>query len=319
MKLTGEEKTKADRIDVRAGAKWWTRYETQKTKSLYPNPGSPERGDVCQQYMGNCFFLAAILAMALKKDGAQHIRDHLLDTGDEWVFGKLYDGGNKPRLMKARKQYCSQSDDSGKTMRTETSALWVCMLQIFASAMVLHNDDPGKVVYDSKNPSLTRLNDGYADSALKVLTGNNTGWGTLDPGWYTTMKLKHTSGYPIVISSKTAADLQQLYPGPGGALLNHTTIKGIVGGHAYAVWDIGKHQFGPISPGNPSVDALRILNPWGRYKQEYTAVPNTASTSYKWKTIDVAGQGDFWIPASRVEKFFQSFYYSEKALGNAVG
>jgi len=317
MNLTAEQKQRADRIDVRAEGKWWTRYETQKAKSIYPG-SDPAYGDVTQQYMGNCFFLASILAIVLKANGAKHIKDHLLDPGDEWVFGKLYDGGDKPHIMKARKQYCSQSDGAGGTKRTEASALWVSMLAVYGSAFLIYKDKPEDVLYESRNPSLTRLNNGYARSALKLLSGKTATKGLLSTGWYTEMSAKHTAGYPIVINSKRAADLQQLFPGAGGAALNHVTIKGIVGGHSYAVWDVGTKQFGTAGPGNPPVDAIRVLNPWGRYKQNYTAVPTSTSNNYSWQTVDVAGQGDFWVPAQIVPKFFAAYYYAELALGNAI-
>ena len=85
MNLTAEQKQRADRIDVRAEGKWWTRYETQKAKSIYPG-ADPAYGDVTQQYMGNCFFLASILAIALKTDGAKHFKEET-GTRKEWLWG----------------------------------------------------------------------------------------------------------------------------------------------------------------------------------------------------------------------------------------
>jgi Calpain family cysteine protease len=319
MVLTEKQKSDAERLDVRAGEKWWTRLETNKTALIFPS-GDPTSADVTQQYMGNCFWLASILAIALKKDGPQHLKDHLLDSGTEWVYGKLYDGGNKPHLMRAKKQYCSQSDGSGGTVKTETSKLWVCMLTVFAAAFKMHEDNPDNIIYDPKNAALLRLNSGYADAALKVLTGAKAVYQSLSTGWYTSLNAKNTAGYPLVINAKKAADLQALFPGAGGAALNHVTVKGIVGGHSYAVRDVGQQVFGAASTQNQAVDAIRIVNPWGRYVQEYQTpdFDSSGNRTDKWKTVDIVGQGDFWIPASHVPHFFEGFYYSEKALGTPL-
>ena len=316
MTLTDEQKNSAERIDVRATEKWWSRYETQKTLSLYPSPDSPVYGDVCQRFMGNCWFLASMIAVTLRKEGAQHIKNHLHDTGDEWVYGKLYDSGDKPHLMRARKQYCWVSDKAtGKGMLTETSALWACMLQVFASAFQIDRDNPKKIIYDSKNASLNRLNSGRAETGLRILTGKKAEAEGLTQGWYVRLLGRHISGYPMAIGSKGAATLQQLFPGQQFTAQNHSLVNGVVGGHMYGIWEVGKHQFGPVQKDNPPVNAIRIVNPWGWYKQTWT--PNLANPGryFQPAVTSVMGQGDFWIPASIAPDFFQETFYAEQPLG----
>src|SRR6516225_12199680 len=87
MPLVVSDKSKADRIDVRAEGKWWTRLAG--TGTIYPTAGLGYR-DVCQGQMGNCWFLCAPLAIALKQQGADFLQNRLLDNGDEWVFCELW-------------------------------------------------------------------------------------------------------------------------------------------------------------------------------------------------------------------------------------
>lgn len=310
MNLSDREKASADRIDARATDKWWTRLENSGT-ALFP-PNSPNRDDVTQKFMGNCFFLASVLSLMLRRDGATHVANHMQDEG-EWVYARLYDGNDTGRLMKAKKQACNMKNPGGgSSIRTEPSALWVSMLQVFASAFVLYNSDAGKVTYDKLNPSLNRLNDGYASSALKVLTGKNVGVQGLSSGWAASFKAKFNSGYPMVINSKRAAALQAMFPGAGaGAALNHVTVNGIVGGHSYAVWDIQQKNFG-----SGPIDAVRIVNPWGHYKQ--TNYTTTDNATFSWHTDGVSTGGDFWLPLALVPNFFVVFFWAEKPLGVPV-
>jgi hypothetical protein len=266
-----------------------------------------------QAFMGNCFFLASVLALTLRKDGAAHLTDHMEDGG-EWIYGRLYDGADTARTMRAKKQYCNMTNPAGgQSIKIEAnSKLWVSMLQVFASAFVLHNNNAGQVTYDKLNPSLTRLNSGYASSALKVLTGKKVGWqSTGDVAWQTVFKAKFP--YPMVINSKKANALQAMFPAAGvGAALNHTTVHGIVGGHSYAVWNYQAKDFG-----HGPIDAVRIVNPWGYYRQtNYTTADNN---TFSWNTDSAAGAGgDFWLPLALVPNFFEGFFWSEKSLGAAV-
>ena len=308
MALIVTDKSKADRIDVRAEGKWWTRLAG--TGTIYPTAGAAKYKDVCQGQMGNCWFLSGLLSIALKKEGAKFLQDRMLDNGDEWVFCSLWDGGKKPHLMKAKKQVAKQQSGGGDALSTEDSKLWVSMFQVFGAAFWSQTDDTKNVLYEPKNPNLNRLNDGFPDNALTLLTGKTTGWGAIS-GSYAMVRAKHTAGYPVILNSKSAGELQAMFPGDASAALNHVVVKGIVGGHAYAVWDIDAHQFGPVGPTNPPVQAIRLCNPWGRCVRSY-------SSKTTFKAIDVAGQGDFWIPWSSAEKFFTQYFYAEEALGNAI-
>jgi hypothetical protein len=311
MPLVVTDKGKADRIDVRAEGKWWTRLAG--TGTIYPTAGLSYR-DVCQGQMGNCWFLCAPLAIALKQQGADFLRNRLLDNGDEWVFCELWDGGQRPHLMKAKKQFAKQkaSTDGTPAITTESSALWVSMFQVFGAAFVSNNENVAKVTYEPKNPNLNRLNDGFAHVPLAMLTGKNAGYGNIaDGGAYTTVQARHAAGYPVTLDSKGVAALLAAHPAAGVGILNHVVVQGIVGSHTYAVWDIGNHQFGPVGVGNPPVPAIRLCNPWGRCTRAY-------STKDNYTVIDVQGQGDFWIPWDAVQASFLYYNWAEQQLGNAI-
>jgi hypothetical protein len=310
MPLVVSDKSKADRIDVRAEGKWWTRLAG--TGTIYPTAGLGYR-DVCQGQMGNCWFLCAPLAIALKQQGADFLQNRLLDNGDEWVFCELWDGGKKPHLMKAKKQTAKQGNPlGGAAITTETSALWVSMFQVFGAAFASHHDIVAEVIYEPKNPNLNRLNDGFAHVALAILTGKNAGWGNIaDGGAYSTVQARHQAGYPVILDSKSVADLLAAHPTAGIGILNHIVVQGIVGSHAYAVWDIGNRQFGPVGSGNPPVPAIRLCNPWGRCTRQY-------STKDNFTVIDIQGQGDFWIPWNAVQASFRYYNWADQPLGNAI-
>lgn len=314
MSLKVSDKSKADRIDVRAEGNWWTNLAGKG--SIYGAANAPTYKDVCQGQMGNCWFLSSLLAIALKKQGPQFLADRLLDNSDEWVFCTLWDGAKREHLMKAKKQHAKQAslDASGKVIgkaaTTESSALWVSMFQVFASAFTCFKTNVADVVYDAKNPSLTRLNSGYPHVGLAILTGRDTQYGDMTGAW-NVLQSKATAGNPIVLNSKKASDLQAMYPGHGTSALNHIVVEGLVGGHAYAVWDVGNHQFGPVGPTNPPVKALRLVNPWGRVTRDYVAADGFLPD-------DVVGQGDFWMPWDDVEDHFSHYFYSEQDLGGPL-
>ncbi|OYU26193.1 MAG: hypothetical protein CFE41_17330 [Burkholderiales bacterium PBB2] len=308
MALTVADKTKAQRIDVRAEGKWWTKLAG--TGTLYPSGGVVVYTDITQGQLGNCWYLSSLLSIALRQNGATFLQDRMLDNGDEFVFCSLWDGGKRQHLMKAKKQFALQESGSGAAMKTENSALWVSMFQVFGAAFMSNSFDATKIVYEPKNPNLIRMNSGFPKCALAMLTGKDA-VRTAIAGQYNAMLGHHAAGYPMVVQSKQTPVLQGMFPGPGGIALNHTIIKGIVGSHAYAVWEVGTHQFGPVGVDNPPVPAVRLYNPWGSHIKRYT-------TTTTWQAVTTAGQGDFWIPWTAFEIFFDCVDHVDEALGNAV-
>ena len=59
------------------------------------------------------------------------------------------------------------------------------------------------------------------------------------------------------------------------------------------------------------MDVRAGCNPWGQCVRGY-------NSKTKFKVIDVAGQGDFWMLWSAAEKFFSHYLYAEESLGNAI-
>ena len=309
MALVVTDKSKAQRIDVRAEGKWWTKLAG--SAALYPTGGGVSYTDITQGQMGNCWFLGSLLAVALRQDGATFLQDRMLDNGDEFVFCSLWDGGKKSHLMKAKKQYAKQENSAGgAAMTTEDSKLWVSMFQVFGAAFMSNDFDASKIIFEPKNPNLTRMNSGFPKCALTMLTGKDAVRFNIG-GQYHNMLGLHAGGHPMVVQSKQTPVLQAMFPGPGGVALNHSIIKGIVGSHAYAVWEVGTHQFGPVGAANPPVPAIRVYNPWGSHIKQY-------SSTSSWASVTIAGQGDFWMPWTAFETFYECCDVVDEALGNSI-
>ncbi|MEO1460390.1 MAG: hypothetical protein AAFV49_22900 [Pseudomonadota bacterium] len=130
------------------------------------------------------------------------------------------------------------------------------------------------------------------------------------PGWYTALWNRHRQGYPQVMASRSDADLTMRFAGAPLARLNHGVFEGVVGSHAYAVWDVAQHLF----PGSavPKL-AIRLVNPWGRTVPRFTSVD-----PYVWNEVNVQGQSDFWIPMEMATQYFGVIHWAEKDLGGSV-
>ncbi|HEY6338129.1 MAG TPA: hypothetical protein VIW68_06520 [Candidatus Sulfotelmatobacter sp.] len=141
--------------------KWWTKLEP--TQTLFPT-GSPKVGDVAQGQIGNCFLLAAVLAILNQPGGKTYIENMMKEDG-AYVIARLYDG-DRAVYLRAKKMLCVMKQDSGAAQPTAPgSRLWVSMIEIFCSAFRWAGDP----VFDPKNANLARLDSGRTELVLKTL------------------------------------------------------------------------------------------------------------------------------------------------------
>jgi hypothetical protein len=144
---------------------WTTRYDYRQISYEMPR-----WTDVTQGHMGNCFALAAIIAIACRDGGPQFIQNMMKDDeGDIYFVGRLWDPQKtKYRYIKARKAICIRTGKGDPA--SGHNALWVSAIEIMLSCFDGWKFKGG-LTYDPSNAAWSRLDGGQEYNVLLCMTG----------------------------------------------------------------------------------------------------------------------------------------------------
>jgi hypothetical protein len=125
----------------------------------------PELGDINQQQLGDCWFLAALAAIVHAGTG-NAIRRMLCDSYDH-AYVRLWEMSRQPRWIRVEKSLLAVK--STPAVFHSIGGLWPAMLERAMTA--IDWDKGGSYVVDPQGASYGRLPGGSADIALEALLG----------------------------------------------------------------------------------------------------------------------------------------------------
>lgn len=115
---------------------------SEDKRDLFSSP--PVLADVKQGAIGNCYFMATLMALINMPGGPAWIMEHMIDNGDGTVTVKLYDQSGKPHEITVEK---SLRDDHGSFLiwgsrfpQRSQGALWVGILEKAFTAFSCHGN-----------------------------------------------------------------------------------------------------------------------------------------------------------------------------------
>ena len=143
------------------------KYDDRTDAKIYPLfPHYPQKADVVQVGLGDCYLLAAVVSVVDKKP--KHFLDHMQDNKNGTVTVRLYDDVNKPRDITVSKNVVVKTD--GGSDAFAAGALWVKILEkaYVVAGYVGAQDD---VMPENTKRNYGMAEGGFGSVAFKHLLG----------------------------------------------------------------------------------------------------------------------------------------------------
>lgn len=255
-------------------------FEWKRPKELCSNPqfivGDANRTDICQGQLGDCWLLAAIASLTLKKDTLARVVPHDQD------FGRKYAGIFHFQFWQHNKWLDIVVDDRLPTVRNRLVMLHSASNNEFWSALL-------EKAYAKMHGSYEALKGGSTMEAMEDFTGG--------VGEHYDLKAAPNDLFSVM---KKALDRGSMM----GCSINITssaesearTSTGLVKGHAYSITGLEEVQYQ-----GRKVRLIRIRNPWGQVEWNGPWSDN----SREWNYVDRAEKtrilqnstddGEFWM------------------------
>ncbi|XP_033480986.2 calpain-9 [Epinephelus lanceolatus] len=254
--------------------------EWKRPKEICDNPkfivGSADRTDICQGQLGDCWLLAAIASLTLKKETLARVVPHDQD------FDRRYAGIFHFQFWKHNKWLDVVVDDRLPSVRNRLILLHSASNNEFWSALL-------EKAYAKLHGSYESLKGGSTLEAMEDFTG---GVGEMydtksaPSNLFTIMKkaLDRGSmmGCSIDISSSAESEAK--------------TSTGLVKGHAYSITGMEE-----VNVRGRKVQLIRVRNPWGQVEWNGP----WSDKSREWNSVDAAEKnrilqnstedGEFWM------------------------
>ncbi|XP_074544239.1 calpain-9 [Halichoeres trimaculatus] len=252
--------------------------EWKRPKEICENPkfivGGADRTDICQGQLGDCWLLAAIASLTLKKDALARVVPHDQD------FDRRYAGIFHFQFWQHNKWLDVVVDDKLPSVRNNLIMLHSASNNEFWSALL-------EKAYAKMHGSYESLKGGSTMEAMEDFTG---GVGEMydtkkaPDNLFTIMKkaLDRGSmmGCSIDISSSAESEAK--------------TSSGLVKGHAYSITDLKE-----VNYRGRKVKLIRIRNPWGQVEWNGP----WSDKSGEWDYVDPSDKrilqnsedGEFWM------------------------
>uniref|UniRef100_A0A671TLG9 Calpain 9 n=1 Tax=Sparus aurata TaxID=8175 RepID=A0A671TLG9_SPAAU len=253
--------------------------EWKRPKELCENPkfivGAADRTDICQGQLGDCWLLAAIASLTLKKDTLARVVPHDQD------FDRRYAGIFHFQFWQHNKWLDIVVDDRLPSVRNQLIMLHSASNNEFWSALL-------EKAYAKLHGSYESLKGGSTMEAMEDFTGGvgeNYETKNAPENLFSIMKkaLDRGSmmGCSIDISSSAESEAK--------------TSTGLVKGHAYSITGMEQVNY----RGRP-VQLIRVRNPWGQVEWNGPWSDDSREWSYvdsadKNRILQNSDDGEFWM------------------------
>ncbi|XP_036972322.1 calpain-9 [Acanthopagrus latus] len=253
--------------------------EWKRPKELCENPkfivGGADRTDICQGQLGDCWLLAAIASLTLKKDALARVVPHDQDFDDR------YAGIFHFQFWQHNKWLDIVVDDRLPSVRNQLIMLHSASNDEFWSALL-------EKAYAKLHGSYESLKGGSTMEAMEDFTGGvgeNYETKSAPENLFSVMKkaLDRGSmmGCSIDISSSAESEAK--------------TSTGLVKGHAYSITGLEEVNY----RGRP-VQLIRVRNPWGQVEWNGPWSDDSREWSYvdsavKNRILQNSDDGEFWM------------------------
>ncbi|XP_029988510.1 calpain-9 [Sphaeramia orbicularis] len=255
-------------------------FEWKRPKELCDNPkfitGGADRTDICQGQLGDCWLLAAIASLTLKKDSLARVVPHDQD------FDSNYAGIFHFQFWQHNKWLDIVVDDRLPTVRNRLIMLHSASNNEFWSALL-------EKAYAKLHGSYESLKGGSTMEAMEDFTGGvgemydtKTGPDNL----FSVMKKALDRGSMMGCSINTTSSAES----------EARTSTGLVKGHAYSITGLEE-----VNYRGRKVKLIRVRNPWGQVEWNGP----WSDQSREWDYVDRAEKtrilqnstedGEFWM------------------------
>jgi hypothetical protein len=157
----GSETGKAVKFTI---TKW-----TDHGKDPLFKKGTLDVGDINQEKVGDCWYLAALVSILDHPKGSELLKRTMVDVGKGKVVVRLFDGELKPHYLQVQKSILWHSG-SGKlhVSGIGKTGLWAAMLEKAACCVTQASQ---RKVIDPDSPNYANIEGGHGDHAYRMLLG----------------------------------------------------------------------------------------------------------------------------------------------------
>ncbi|XP_072318748.1 calpain-9 [Eucyclogobius newberryi] len=255
-------------------------FEWKRPKELCENPefilGGADRTDICQGQLGDCWLLAAIASLTLKKDTLARVVPHDQD------FRHRYAGIFHFQFWQHNKWLDIVVDDRLPTVRNQLVMLHSASNNEFWSGLL-------EKAYAKLHGSYEALKGGSTMEAMEDFTGGvgeNYDLKSAPSELFTIMKKALDRGSMMGCSINITSSAES----------EARTSTGLVKGHAYSITGLEEVEYN-----GRKVRLIRIRNPWGQVEWNGP----WSDKSREWNNVDRAEKnrilqnsiddGEFWM------------------------
>ncbi|KAM9793031.1 calpain-9 [Neosynchiropus ocellatus] len=263
-------------------------FEWKRPKEICSDPkfivGGANRTDICQGQLGDCWLLAAIASLTLKKDALARVVPHDQD------FDRRYAGIFHFQFWKHNQWMDVVVDDRLPTVRNSLVMLHSASNDEFWSALL-------EKAYAKLHGSYESLKGGSTMEAMEDFTG---GVGEMydtkgaPDNLFSIMKKGLERGSMMGCSIDTSSSAES----------EHKLPTGLVMGHAYSITGLEEVKFR-----GRTIKLIRIRNPWGQVEWNGPWSDNSSEWDYvdradKNRILHNHDDGEFWM---EFEDFKQNY------------
>lgn len=182
--------------------------------NLYANAAGPNAADIDQGGVGDCYFMAALGAIARKDP--QRIRDMFTDNGDGTYTVRFFHGDQKEyvtvdKMLPVNEYgyFVFANDSSAKDFTDSSNVLWAAL----AEKAYAQINESGWIERDGTNSyngfggainaddNYAGINGGTSDTAMRQIAGVHTDVGLIGPSSFDEMKGKFAAGKAVTFST----------------------------------------------------------------------------------------------------------------------
>ncbi|XP_041641849.1 calpain-9 [Cheilinus undulatus] len=253
--------------------------EWKRPKEICDNPrfivGSADRTDICQGQLGDCWLLAAIANLTLKKDALARVVPHDQD------FDRNYAGIFHFQFWQHNKWLDVVVDDLLPSVRNNLIMVHSASNNEFWSALL-------EKAYAKLHGSYESLKGGSTMEAMEDFTGGvGEMYDTKDApdNFYSVMKKGKDRGSMMSCSINTSSSAESEAKLPNG----------LVKGHAYSITGLEE-----VNYRGRKVKLIRIRNPWGQVEWNGPWSDKSGEWDYvdkadKNRILQNSDDGEFWM------------------------